>query len=50
MSSQNLQDEINRLRLELNAAHVDVGEQISIGNYLLARLAQLGVKARPPLV
>jgi pyruvate decarboxylase len=44
MSSQALQAEVDRLRLELDAANIDASEQISVGNYLLARLAQLGVK------
>ena len=39
-----LQAEVNRLRLELQTFKVEDGsQQISIGNYLLARLAQLKV-------
>jgi hypothetical protein len=44
MSVQSLQDEVNRLYRELEALNV-AGERISVGNYLLARLAQLGVEA-----
>jgi pyruvate decarboxylase len=45
---QSLQAEVNRLKLEVNALKVeDRSEQIFIGNYLLARLEQLGVKASP---
>ena len=43
-SPETLQAEVNRLKLELNALQVDEGaEQIFIGDYLLARLEQLGV-------
>ncbi|CAA7262057.1 unnamed protein product [Cyclocybe aegerita] len=42
--TQALQAEVDRLRLELKTFHVDAGvEKISIGNYLLTRLAQLDV-------
>ncbi|KAK1221026.1 hypothetical protein PQX77_016176 [Marasmius sp. AFHP31] len=43
-SPEALQAEVNRLKLELNALQVeDRSEQIFIGDYLLARLEQLGV-------
>ncbi|ESK94985.1 pyruvate decarboxylase [Moniliophthora roreri MCA 2997] len=43
-SAESLQAEVNRLRLELQALKVEDGsEQIYIGDYLLKRLAQLGV-------
>ncbi|KAF5369488.1 hypothetical protein D9758_002644 [Tetrapyrgos nigripes] len=43
---QSLQAEVNRLKLEVNALKVeDRSEQVYIGNYLLARLEQLGVKS-----
>ncbi|KAJ3504907.1 hypothetical protein NLJ89_g7695 [Agrocybe chaxingu] len=41
--TQALQAEVDRLRLELKTFHVEAGvEKVSIGNYLLTRLAQLG--------
>ncbi|KAJ3515382.1 hypothetical protein NLJ89_g1793 [Agrocybe chaxingu] len=43
-NTQALQAEVDRLRLELKTLQVEAGvEKISIGNYLLTRLAQLGV-------
>ena len=40
-----LTSEINRLRLQLNSLEKESGvRNISIGNYLLARLEQLGVR------
>lgn len=45
MSSEHLNNEINRLRLELTTLKEDAGaSNISIANYLLTRLSQLGVK------
>ena len=42
-----LQSEVDRLRLQLHTLQVEQGVQnISIGNYLLERLAQLGVTVR----
>jgi len=47
MSSEHLNNEINRLRLELTTLKEDAGaSNISIANYLLTRLSQLGVKVR----
>lgn len=44
-TNMSLQSEVNRLKLELNALQVSAGsEQIYIGQYLLERLSQLGVK------
>lgn len=43
-TSAALQAEINRLQLEVQSLKAEQGsELISVGNYLLARLAQLGV-------
>ena len=48
----NLQSEVSKLRHELQTLKVEdetphlAGEQIYIANYLLERLAQLGVKVR----
>lgn len=42
-----LQSEVDRLRLQLQTLQAEQGVQnISIGNYLLERLAQLGVTVR----
>ena len=42
-----LQSEVDRLRLQLHTLQAEQGVQnISIGNYLLERLAQLGVTVR----
>ena len=50
MASQStaaLEAEIHRLQHELNTLKQDQGsETITVGNYLLARLEQLGVKVR----
>ncbi|KAG6861625.1 hypothetical protein C0995_014064 [Termitomyces sp. Mi166 len=46
MSAQStaaLQAEIHRLKLEVHSLKTEQGSEISIGNYLLARLEQLGV-------
>lgn len=46
-ASAALQAEVNRLQLEVQSLKAEQGSQhISIGNYLLARLAQLGVTVR----
>jgi hypothetical protein len=46
-ASAALQAEVNRLQLEIQSLKVEQGsEQISIGNYLLSRLEQLGVTVR----
>lgn len=43
-ASAALQAEVNRLQLEVQSLKVEQGsEHISIGNYLLTRLEQLGV-------
>jgi hypothetical protein len=48
MSTDALQAEVNRLRLEVQTLQArNDSEPIEIGNYLLARLEQLNVKARP---
>ena len=50
MSNQSvaaLQTEVDRLRTELQASHQDGGEMIYVGDYLLKRLAELGVTVRP---
>jgi len=44
-----LQTEIDRLRLELKTIQAqsrDAGDQITVADYLLTRLAQLGVTVR----
>ena len=42
-----LETEIHRLQLELHTLKREQGsETITVGNYLLARLEQLGVKVR----
>jgi pyruvate decarboxylase len=39
-----LQSEVNRLKLELHNMHTQRGTgEITVGNYILTRLAQLGV-------
>lgn len=44
-SNEALQAEVARLRLEVQALQANKGmEKITVGNYLLARLAQLGVR------
>jgi pyruvate decarboxylase len=46
-TNDHLKAEIDRLRLELQSFKAKSGEtRISIGNYLLTRLAQLGVTVR----
>jgi len=46
VDNQALQAEVNRLKLEVKALQVeDRSEDIYLGNYLLTRLEQLGVKA-----
>ncbi|KAF5338902.1 hypothetical protein D9611_008753 [Ephemerocybe angulata] len=45
-TAESLQAEVDRLRLELQTLKSKQGvEKVSIGNYLLTRLAQLGVKS-----
>jgi hypothetical protein len=44
MSTEQLKLEVDRLRMELQALRLK--STISVGNYLLTRLAQLGVTVR----
>lgn len=44
---ESLQGEVDRLRLEIQTLQSKHGqEKVSLGNYLLTRLTQLGVKVR----
>lgn len=46
-----MQSEIDRLKLEVQALHAKQGnEKISVGNYLITRLIQMGTKACFPTV
>ena len=46
-SVEALKSQVDRLNLEIHSLKAEKGaENISVGNYLLARLAQLDVKVR----
>ena len=46
-SVEALKSQVDRLNLEIHSLKAEKGaESISVGNYLLARLAQLDVKVR----
>lgn len=50
VDAEALSAELDRIRLELHTLKAEKGKQnITVGDYLLTRLAQLGVTVRRPL-